>query len=133
MGAAHCARRRADTRTGAGRLVEAGIVTSTEESAAFVARLRDGATVTTAIVDGAKGRFRPIFLTSLTTFLGFMPLLLESAVQARLLVPFAASMGFGIAIASVILMLVVPALVAAFFLVAPSRGSVGAAHPATAG
>ncbi len=96
-------------------------------------RLRGGATVETAIVDGAKGRFRPIFLTSLTTFLGFMPLLLESAVQARLLAPFAASMGFGIAIASGVLMLVVPALVAAYFQVAPLRGSVGAAHPATAG
>ena len=96
-------------------------------------RLRDGAPVKTAIVDGAKGRFRPIFLTSLTTFLGFMPLLLESAVQARLLVPFAASMGFGIAIASAILMLVVPAFVAVYFQIAPPRGSVATAHPVTTG
>ena len=96
-------------------------------------RLRDGAPVKTAIIDGAKGRFRPIFLTSLTTFLGFTPLLLESAVQARLLVPFAASMGFGIAISSAILMLVVPAFVAAYFQVAPSRRSVEATHPVKTG
>ena len=96
-------------------------------------RLRDGAPVKTAIVDGAKGRFRPIFLTSLTTFLGFTPLLLESAVQARLLIPFAASMGFGIVVATPVLLLVVPALSAMYFEVAPSRGSFEGAHPATTG
>ena len=49
-----------------------------------------------AIIEGAKGRFRPIMLTSLTTFLGFMPLILEDAIQAQFFVPFSASVGCGI-------------------------------------
>ena len=48
-----------------------------------------------AIIEGAKGRFRPIMLTSLTTFLGFTPLILEDAVQAQFFVPFSASVGCG--------------------------------------
>ena len=73
-------------------------------------RLRDGAPVRTAIVEGAKGRFRPILLTSVTTLLGFTPLILERAVQAQFVVPFAASIGVGILFTTVILMLLVPAL-----------------------
>ena len=71
---------------------------------------REGAPARTAIIEGAKGRFRPIMLTSLTTFLGFTPLILETAIQAQFLIPFAASLGFGIAFTTAILMLVVPAL-----------------------
>ena len=73
-------------------------------------RLRDGAPARTAIIEGAKGRFRPIMLTSLTTFLGFTPLILEQAIQAQYLRPFAASLGFGIAITTAILMMLIPAL-----------------------
>ena len=54
-------------------------------------RLKEGAPARTAIIEGAKGRFRPIMLTSVTTFLGFTPLILETAIQAQFLVPFAAS------------------------------------------
>ena len=73
-------------------------------------RLREGAPARTAIIEGAKGRFRPILLTSVTTFLGFTPLILERSIQAQFLVPFAASLGFGIMITTAILMMVVPAL-----------------------
>ena len=73
-------------------------------------RLRAGDSTRTAIIEGAKGRFRPIMLTSVTTFLGFTPLIFETAIQAQYLRPFAASLGFGIAITTAILMLVVPAL-----------------------
>ncbi len=73
-------------------------------------KLRDGVPARNAIIDGAKARFRPIFLTSATTFLAFTPLLLERAIQAQFLIPFAASIGFGIVFATGILMLVVPAL-----------------------
>ncbi len=73
-------------------------------------KLREGAPVRTAIIEGAKGRFRPIMLTSLTTFLGFTPLILERAIQAQFLVPFAASLGCGIIFVTAILMMVVPAL-----------------------
>ena len=73
-------------------------------------RLRDGAPVRTAIIEGAKGRFRPIMLTSVTTFLAFTPLILEPSNQAQYLVPFAASLGVGIMISTAILLLLVPAL-----------------------
>ena len=73
-------------------------------------RLRQGDPARTAIIEGAKGRFRPIFLTSVTTFLGFTPLILERSIQAQFLIPFAASLGFGIMITTAILMVVVPAL-----------------------
>ncbi|MEM1117746.1 MAG: efflux RND transporter permease subunit [Bacteroidota bacterium] len=63
-----------------------------------------------AIVDGAKSRFRPILLTSITTFLGVAPLVLETSLQAQFLIPMAAALGFGILFATGILMLLVPAL-----------------------
>ena len=75
-------------------------------------RLRDGVPARRAIVEGAKGRFRPIMLTSVTTFLGFTPLILEQSIQAQFLRPFAASLGFGIVITTAMLMVVVPALCA---------------------
>ena len=73
-------------------------------------KLREGSPVRTAIIEGAKGRFRPIMLTSLTTFLGFMPLILERAIQAQFMVPFAASLGCGILFITALLMMLVPAL-----------------------
>ena len=84
-------------------------------------RLKEGATPVDAIVEGAKGRFRPILLTSLTTFLGFTPLILERAIQAQFLVPFAASLGVGILITTAILMLFVPALMAIYLRVNARR------------
>jgi len=83
-------------------------------------RLRKGAPVRTAIVEGAKERFRPIFLTSLTTFLGFAPLIFERSIQAQFLIPLGVSIGFGILFATVILMLIVPALAVVYFRFAKS-------------
>ena len=71
-------------------------------------KLGEGASARAAIVEGAKGRFRPIMLTSVTTFLGFTPLILERAIQAQFLIPFAASLGCGILFTTAILMMVVP-------------------------
>ena len=75
-------------------------------------RHQEGATTRMAIIEGAKGRFRPIMLTSLTTFLGFTPLILEPAIQAQFLAPFAATLGIGILFTTIILMVVTPALYA---------------------
>ncbi|MYJ17725.1 MAG: efflux RND transporter permease subunit, partial [Gemmatimonadetes bacterium] len=63
-----------------------------------------------AIIEGAKARFRPILLTSITTFLGVAPLVFETSIQAQFLIPMAASLGFGILFATVVLMMIVPAL-----------------------
>ena len=73
-------------------------------------KLREGVPIRTAIIEGAQGRFRPIMLTSVTTFLGFTPLILERSIQAQFLIPFAASLGFGILFTTAIVMMVVPAL-----------------------
>jgi multidrug efflux pump subunit AcrB len=68
-----------------------------------------------AIIEGAQERFRPILLTSLTTFLGVAPLVLETSLQAQFLIPMAAALGFGILFATAILMLLIPSLAMVHF------------------
>lgn len=58
----------------------------------------------------ALRRFRPIFLTSVTTFCGLLPMIFETSVQARFLIPMAISIAFGILFATFIILLIVPAL-----------------------
>ncbi|MGP5141128.1 efflux RND transporter permease subunit, partial [Vreelandella alkaliphila] len=55
-------------------------------------------------------RLRPIMMTTLTTFLGLAPMILETSRQARFMIPMAISLGFGMLFATVILLLVVPCL-----------------------
>lgn len=55
-------------------------------------------------------RLRPIFLTSITTFLGLAPMILETEVQARFLIPMAISLGFGVMFSTAVTLLLVPAL-----------------------
>lgn len=55
-------------------------------------------------------RFRPILLTTLTTFIGLMPMLLETSRQARFMIPIAISLGFGVLFATIITLGLVPAL-----------------------
>lgn len=62
-----------------------------------------------AIVESTIERFRPILLTTLTTFLGIFPLILETSVQARFLIPTAVSLAFGVLGGTIILMLLMPA------------------------
>ncbi len=69
-----------------------------------------GMSINDAIVAGGMRRFRPIILTSLTTFLGLAPMVLETSVQARFLIPMALSLGFGVLFATVITLVIVPAL-----------------------
>ncbi len=61
-----------------------------------------------AVVAGSARRFRPILLTSLTTFFGLAPMILETSVQARFLIPMAVSLGFGVLAATLIMLLIVP-------------------------
>ena len=63
-----------------------------------------------AIISAGKRRFRPILLTSLTTFFGLVPMIFETSVQARFLVPMAISLGFGVLFATFVVLLVVPVL-----------------------
>ena len=63
-----------------------------------------------AVRTAGASRLRPILLTSLTTFGGLTPLLLEKSVQARFLVPMAVSLGFGVMFATLISLVLVPSL-----------------------
>jgi multidrug efflux pump subunit AcrB len=61
-----------------------------------------------AVLIAGVARFRPVMLTSLTTFIGLMPLLFEKAVQAQFLIPMAVSLGFGIIFATLVTLIMVP-------------------------
>jgi multidrug efflux pump subunit AcrB len=75
----------------------------------FINRARGlGRPVTQAILESGVRRFRPIILTSVTTFLGLTPLLLETSLQAQFLIPMAISLGFGVLFATGITLLLVP-------------------------
>jgi multidrug efflux pump subunit AcrB len=70
----------------------------------------EGASALTAICAAGTRRFRPIILTTLTTFGGLAPMIFETSRQARFLIPMALSLGFGILFATVITLLLVPSL-----------------------
>jgi multidrug efflux pump subunit AcrB len=67
-----------------------------------------------AIVNTACHRFRPILLTSVTTFFGLAPLLLETSEQAQFLIPAAVSISFGLVFGTVITLVLVPGLLHLF-------------------
>lgn len=73
---------------------------------------REGGNVADNIVNAARRRFRPILLTTLTTFIGLAPMIAETSMQAQFLIPMALSLAFGIVFASVVILLLVPALLA---------------------
>jgi len=62
-----------------------------------------------AVINGGMRRFRPILLTSLTTFFGLSPMIFETSMQAKFLIPMAISLGFGTLFATLIALLLVPA------------------------
>ena len=63
-----------------------------------------------AIIWAGTRRLRPILLTSLTTFFGLMPLIFETSVQAKFIIPMAISLGFGILFGTVVILILVPSL-----------------------
>jgi multidrug efflux pump subunit AcrB len=72
-------------------------------------RRRQGIALLDAVLNAGVARFRPVLLTSLTTFFGLLPLLLERSISAQFLIPMAASMAFGILFSTLITLLMVPA------------------------
>ena len=73
-------------------------------------QLADGLTPNNSIIAAGKKRFRAILLTTLTTFVGLLPLLFETSVQAQFVIPMALSLSFGILFASTITLILVPCL-----------------------
>jgi multidrug efflux pump subunit AcrB len=77
----------------------------------FINRQRDsGLPVNRAIREAGGARFRPILLTSVTTFAGLSPILFEKSLQAQFLIPMATSLGFGVLFATFITLILVPVL-----------------------
>ncbi|MBY6064785.1 AcrB/AcrD/AcrF family protein [Pseudidiomarina sediminum] len=71
---------------------------------------REGVPLRKAVQDAGSARFRAIILTSLTTFFGLLPIVLEKSLQAKIVIPMAISLGFGILFATVITLLLIPCL-----------------------
>jgi len=71
---------------------------------------KDNLSLEDAIVSAGKKRFRAILLTTLTTFVGLLPLLFETSVQAQFVIPMALSLSFGILFASTITLVLIPCL-----------------------
>ncbi len=77
----------------------------------YVNRLRAGGlALREAVLVAGSRRFRPILLTTMTTFLGLSPLLLERSLQAKFLIPMAISLAFGVVFATAITLILVPSL-----------------------
>jgi multidrug efflux pump subunit AcrB len=69
---------------------------------------REGMPLMDAVLTAGETRFRPVMLTSLTTFVGLLPLMLNQSTQAQSLIPMAVSLGFGILFATVITLVITP-------------------------
>ena len=80
------------------------------EAFGFPVFVADGSDRYSAVLRAGTRRFRAILLTSMTTFCGLAPMLLERSAQALEIVPMAISLAFGIVFATVITLLLVPSL-----------------------
>ncbi|GAA5315879.1 MAG: efflux RND transporter permease subunit [Candidatus Pelagadaptatus aseana] len=69
-----------------------------------------GLSAANAALQAGRDRFRAIILTSLTTFIGLTPIMAETSVQARFLIPMVISLSFGVLFATTVTLILVPAL-----------------------
>lgn len=77
----------------------------------YIGRLRDsGKSTLEAVEDAAVFRFRPILLTTVTTFIGLMPIMAERSIDAEFLKPAVVALAFGVLFALVVTLLLVPAM-----------------------
>jgi len=75
----------------------------------FVNKARaEGMAVKQAVMQAGAKRFRAILLTSITTFIGVMPIILETSLQAKIVIPMAVSLAFGVLFATVITLILIP-------------------------
>ena len=75
-------------------------------------RVSEGVPTIAAAVEAGMVRFRPILLTSLTTFCGLVPIVLEKSMHAQMVIPMAVSLAFGILFATGITLVLIPSLYA---------------------
>ncbi len=89
----------------------------------FYQELRQqGMAVKAALIEASCQRLRAVLLTSLTTIGGLMPLVFETSLQAQFLIPMAVSLSFGLMFSTVLVLLMVPALLAAYERHEPIKG-----------
>ncbi|MDP1930275.1 MAG: efflux RND transporter permease subunit [Gammaproteobacteria bacterium] len=71
---------------------------------------REGMALHEAVVAAGTSRFRAILLTTLTTFLGLLPIMFETSMQAQLVIPMTLSLGWGILFGTVLTLVMIPSL-----------------------
>ncbi|MCI4671191.1 MAG: efflux RND transporter permease subunit [Bacteroidia bacterium] len=76
--------------------------------------VKNGKPYKEALYEASLSRFRPIFLTSVTTIAGLGPLILEKSLQAQFLIPMAITVAFGLAVATLLILVMLPALLILF-------------------
>ena len=76
----------------------------------YQALRHEGMEAEKAIIEASCQRLRAVLITSITTIAGLLPLLFETSVQAQFLIPMAVSIMFGLAVATVLVLVVIPAL-----------------------
>ena len=76
--------------------------------------LEDGMNMSDAVIEAGSSRFRVIILTTITTFVGLFPLILEKSFQAQFLIPMAISVAFGLLFSTIILLFYFPSLILYF-------------------
>ncbi|MEW5249396.1 efflux RND transporter permease subunit [Microbulbifer sp. 2201CG32-9] len=69
-----------------------------------------GMAVMDAVIQAGRDRFRPIILTSITTFVGLVPIMFERSIQAQFLIPMVVSLAFGVLFATAVTLILVPNL-----------------------
>ncbi|WP_404339555.1 efflux RND transporter permease subunit [Pseudoalteromonas mariniglutinosa] len=75
----------------------------------FVNKARaEGVAIKEAVMQAGARRFRAIMLTSITTFIGVLPIILETSLQAKIVIPMAVSLAFGVLFATVITLILIP-------------------------
>ncbi len=83
-------------------------------------RIADGLPLKEALLDAGRRRFRPVLLTSMTTIVGLAPILKETSFQAQILIPMAASLIFGLILATGLVLFLIPTY---YYLYARSMGA----------
>jgi multidrug efflux pump subunit AcrB len=83
-------------------------------------RLREGMSVHDALYDAGRRRFRPVMLVSVTTILGLLPIVMETSLQAQIIIPMAVAFCFGEIFSTTLVLIMVPVCYQAYIeLVGP--------------
>ncbi|MDE0716121.1 MAG: efflux RND transporter permease subunit, partial [Gammaproteobacteria bacterium] len=80
----------------------------------FISEIR-GSDYLAAAVEAVRHRFRPVVLSTLTTFIGLMPIVTETSPQAQVLVPLVVSVAFGLLSSTLIVVFVFPCILGIYF------------------